>query len=198
QMGLAPGGALRMDVSGTSTHYDYVVSPSGALAPNTWAHVAATFNSGLMRLYVNGNLVASKYSSVYNIYYYNSEIFTNVLIGCTPQGNQRFYGLIDEMSAYNRALTPSEIQSIATAAGTGKCMTPVCITDLTKSGPNVNLSWLAQRGVSYRAQYKTNLNLATPWMDLSGDISATSGIANKADSTPVGAAQRFYRVEMLQ
>src|SRR5439155_13931414 len=105
-----------------------------------------------------------------------------VLIGCTPQGNQRFAGLIDEMSAYNRALTAAEIQAIAMADSAGKCMTPLYITELSKSGTDVSLSWLAQRGVSYRAQYKSDLNPSVPWNDLSGDISSTSGTANKSDN----------------
>ena len=68
---------------------------------------------------------------------------------------------------------------------------------VSKSGSNLNLSWLAQRGVSYRAQFKTNLTDAT-WLNVSGDVTATNASASKTDSTLSNAARRFYRVQLLQ
>ena len=38
--GLAPGGALRSDVSGNGTSYDALVSPTGLLKAGTWYDVA--------------------------------------------------------------------------------------------------------------------------------------------------------------
>jgi hypothetical protein len=55
------------------------------------------------------------------------------------------------------------------------------------------LSWPAQSGKTYRVQFKSELGSET-WLDLSGDITATSSIATKADKTAVGVRQRFYRI----
>jgi len=129
QLGLAPSGALRMDISANNTTYDYLVSTNGAVTNNTWAHVAATFNAGVMKLYVNGTEIASTNSTVTWLYNGNT---TSVYIGTAPQGNQRFSGLIDEMSVYNRPLTATEIQAIYTAGSAGKCLTPLYITSVSK------------------------------------------------------------------
>ena len=40
------------------------------------------------------------------------------------QVNNAFYGSIDEMAVYNRALTTAEIQDIHAAGGSGKCPAP--------------------------------------------------------------------------
>jgi hypothetical protein len=68
QYGLAPNGALRVDISAGGNTYDDLTSPTGLLSPGTWAHVAVTFQSGFLRLYVNGVQVASKLSSMTSIF----------------------------------------------------------------------------------------------------------------------------------
>jgi len=175
---------------GTSGRLSY--TPPVSLV-GTWQHFAMTASQSgnYMRIYRNGVLEASK-------------------VGMTPlpggnldlliggQSAVPFGGLIDEVSIYNRALSDSEIAALYNAGSAGKCQTPVYITSVGKSGANVNLSWLAQQGLGYRAQYKTNLSTTTPWIDVSGDVTATSSTASRTDSTLGTAPQRFYRVELLQ
>src|SRR6185295_20420999 len=48
---------------------------------------------------------------------------SNTLIAQAPQ--DRFNGLIDELSLYNRALSEQEIQAIFNANRTGKCTLPI-------------------------------------------------------------------------
>ena len=98
---------------------------------------------------------------------------------------------------YNRALSAGEIQTIYNAGTTGKCLTPVYITSVNAAGNNANLSWLAQRGVTYRVQFKTDLTSGV-WSNLPPDVTATNSIAIWTDSTSVNAGQRFYRVHLLQ
>jgi hypothetical protein len=55
---------------------------------------------------------------------------TPVTIGAsTPDGTERFLGLLDEVSLYNRPLTAAEILSIFEAGSEGKCKTATAVDD---------------------------------------------------------------------
>jgi hypothetical protein len=171
--GLAPSGALRLEVSGDNVTYDFLVSPNGVLSTGLWAHVVATFDSGACKLYVNGSLVASKTSSVTSIYYGTS---TTTLIGCTPQGNQRFLGLIDEMSVYNRALSASEIQAIYNASASGKCSPPAVST--------LPVSRVTGTGATLNGNVNPKGLATTAWFEWG----LTTNYGNATARTSVGAA----------
>jgi N,N-dimethylformamidase beta subunit-like protein/uncharacterized protein DUF4082/concanavalin A-like lectin/glucanase superfamily protein/fibronectin type III domain protein/BACON domain-containing protein/Big-like domain-containing protein len=84
---------LESDVRGTA-----------ALAVNTWAHLASTYDGTTLRLYVNGTQVASRAVSG------SITASTGVLsIGGNGSWGEWFAGLIDEVRVYNRALSASEV-----------------------------------------------------------------------------------------
>jgi len=82
-----------------------------------------------------------------------------------------FFGDIDEISVYSRALSAAEIQSIYNAAGSGKCLTPIPPFLISQpdsqsipAGANLTLNALAAGSspLSYQWQYNsTNLVNAT-------------------------------------
>jgi hypothetical protein len=75
-----------------------------ALAVNTWAHVAVTYDGSHLRLFVNGIQVSSREMSG------PMTTSTGVLrIGGNSVWGEYFAGRIDEIRIYNRALTPAEI-----------------------------------------------------------------------------------------
>lgn len=77
-----------------------------ALPPNTWTHLAGTYDGSTIRLYVNGTLVSSvaRTGSLLTQ--------TNPLsIGGDAIYGQFFRGTIDEVRIYNRALTAAQIVS---------------------------------------------------------------------------------------
>jgi glucose/arabinose dehydrogenase len=81
----------------------YYPSP---LPPNTWSHLAATYDGSRMRLYLNGSEVSSRNES--------RPIRTSnqpLTIGGDFDYGQYFDGMIDEVRIYNRALNVTEIQS---------------------------------------------------------------------------------------
>ncbi|HEY0551494.1 MAG TPA: LamG domain-containing protein, partial [Verrucomicrobiae bacterium] len=89
-----------------------------------WLHVTATLEgvSGLMKLYTNGTLIAQLTTGVRP---YGNRVAgpaPTVTIGNHPFGtlDNSWDGVIDELSIYNRALSPSEVQAIYRAAGRGK------------------------------------------------------------------------------
>jgi hypothetical protein len=77
-----------------------------ALAANVWAHLAATYDSATLRLYVNG-VQASSVARTGNI----ATSINPLQIGSDSFFGQYFAGTIDEVRVYNRALTAGEIQT---------------------------------------------------------------------------------------
>lgn len=92
-------------------------------------HVAAvvdrnSVNSG--KLYVDGSPVLSFDASQLPGDLFNEAA---LLIGCASYTyNAVFKGVIDEFSLYNRALTDTEILSVYNAAGSGKLLAPLFLT----------------------------------------------------------------------
>jgi hypothetical protein len=80
---------------------------------NAWAHLAATYDGAILRLYINGNEVGSQALA--------NPIVTStqpLRIGGNAVWGEHFAGLIDEVRIYNRALSPAEIQTdMATPIG---------------------------------------------------------------------------------
>jgi hypothetical protein len=118
QMGVMPNGTLGLDISGNGTTYSEFLSPSGQLAPDAWAQVAATFEAGAVNLYINGVLVGSGTMRVTTIF--NSGT-TRPSVGGDPVAGRFFAGLIDEVQVYGRALSSSEIRAIYDAGTQGIC-----------------------------------------------------------------------------
>jgi hypothetical protein len=96
------------------------------LPPGEWSYIVGTYDGQLMRLYVNGKeelqvkergrvlpMLSDSFLSI------GSEDGRTDCPNCI--GRRYFIGLIDEVSIYNRALTPEEILSIFAADDAGKC-----------------------------------------------------------------------------
>lgn len=64
------------------------------------------------------------------------------------------------------------------------------------SGP-VQIFWSAVPGKTYRVQFKASVSDPT-WNDLAGDITATDATGVKEDASVGAAAQRYYRVLLVQ
>jgi hypothetical protein len=74
-----------------------------------WYHVAVTFDdlSDKVVFYVNGQVGSEHYTP-----YGYLEDMTEMFNGCEGYSSRYFNGLIDEVTIYNRALTPSEIEEL--------------------------------------------------------------------------------------
>lgn len=83
-----------------------------------WHHIAATYDGSVMALYVDGQLDVSQ-SATGSINQNTQPV--DIGSDSNAPGDYRFKGEIDEVSLYNRALTPCEIQSIYLVGPTGKC-----------------------------------------------------------------------------
>jgi hypothetical protein len=99
-------GPLRPSGGGTFGGAFQWVSGPTANPVNVWTHVALTYDGTTLRLYVNGTQVASTAATGV------IETTTSPLwIGGNNPYGEYFQGLIDEARVYNRALTPTEIQT---------------------------------------------------------------------------------------
>ncbi len=122
-----------------------IYGPSEIL-PNTWTHLATTYDGTTQNLYVNGALVASRPQAGAVVTAPNP-----LHIGGDSIWGEYFSGIIDEVRIYNRALSQAEIQSD---------MTPILVTQAaapsfspdggTYTGPQTVTLETATTGASIR------------------------------------------------
>jgi hypothetical protein len=75
--------------------------------------------------------------------------------------------------------------------------TPPALQNVTASGNAVTVSWSAQVGLSYQAQYATRLD-PPDWTNLGGAITATNATMKLSDPTaPSGSDMRFYHILLV-
>jgi hypothetical protein len=108
-------GGLRFNLVGET------FTPTGPTISDTARHHVAVTKAGTaVVFYLDGvPFAVPSYGSVFSF-------GSSVAIGCRPESlDSSFYGTIDEVSVYNRALTPAELQSVHTAGVSGKCVIPL-------------------------------------------------------------------------
>jgi concanavalin A-like lectin/glucanase superfamily protein len=107
----------------------------------TFHHVAAKKTSSALELFVDGVSQGTVSHSLGSTS--NSESFRLGDLSDRTTGNNKFAGLLDEVSVYNRALTASEIQAVYAAGSAGKCSCPFqsdgdpCTDGIFCNGPDM-------------------------------------------------------------
>lgn len=123
------------------------------ITPGVWYHVAWTYDQSAMKLYCNGEPVATEVIGAHVI----AASASNLHVSGDDKNQCHFDGLIDEPSVYNRALSASEIAAIYHAGSVGKCLVPV-ITSQPRGqvgywGNSVTFSVRASGGASLHYQW---------------------------------------------
>ncbi|MDP7287821.1 MAG: HEAT repeat domain-containing protein, partial [Phycisphaerae bacterium] len=86
---------------------------SNTLAPKgKWTHVAATFDRGEIKLYINGIFDAGKTSTRIKHTDWKEYEHDEITIGALWEGKWGFRGAIDDVRIYGRALSASEIHAL--------------------------------------------------------------------------------------
>lgn len=91
---------------------DGITAP-GVIPKNKWTHVAASFDRGRLKIYVNGKLLAEKVSTRVTQTDPREYTADDVRIGSKWDGKYSFTGAMDEVGIWNRALSDVEIAAIA-------------------------------------------------------------------------------------
>ncbi len=120
-LGIGNGGEWRFRMSSAdvaSPTLAYVYSSANA-ALNTWTHVAATYtaSTGTLKLYVNGNPESS--TTIASSWNATGGLQVGQRLTSTGLG-QFFTGTIDDVLAYRRALTDSQVLALAGAQPTAR------------------------------------------------------------------------------
>ena len=136
---------------------------SGALAVNTWTHLAATYDGSALTLYVNGVAAGTQAAS-------GSIVSSTgaLKIGGNAIWGEWFNGLIDEVRIYNRALSAGQITTDMNASiSAPDTQAPSAPGTLTGSGSlgSASLAWTAATdnvGVANYNVYRSSTSGFTP------------------------------------
>jgi hypothetical protein len=108
-------------ITAGGTNYQELISTTNA-SLNQWDHLICTYNSGIIRLYLNGVLI-STFQNV-SITINNNGTFS---FGASLSGiSQYFNGKLDDIGFWNRALTQQEVTDLYNA---NICYEYVTVTD---------------------------------------------------------------------
>jgi len=160
------GYSVFLDANGyvglSKTGYEYVAN-TNRISDTNWHHVAITKAGSDVFIYVDG---AGYKTPPYDPGFINSG---QAMIGAIPfPGGYHFYGLIDELTIYSRALNSNEIAGVYLAGSAGKCPPPTCVLVST----NV-IGW-------WRAEGNANDSAGTNNGGLNGEVTFTDGEVGRA------------------
>jgi hypothetical protein len=128
QGGASLPGTLWANVRDAANGTHLLTSAPGLIASNQWSHVALTYDeaSGNARLHLNGATVASA-----DLGTFVPKTGVPLHLGRRPTSCYEtwpsmvpFAGRLDEISLYNRAFSPTEIEAVFAAGSAGKCPPP--------------------------------------------------------------------------
>lgn len=156
--------------------YDDGAGLSFVLSPNVWQHVAVTHNrNNVSRVYVNGAEVANT-TAPGPIRYDGSQ---SLHVGRWGAGGRYWNGSMDELSVYDHALSPSQIQTIYNAGSAGRTQPPLLtVNDMAVSEGNSGTTGMTFTvSLSSASDQTVNVNYATAnnTAFAPGDYTATSG-----------------------
>lgn len=102
-----------------NTYQEFISTTS--IVNNTWTQIVCTYNSNIVKIYING-LLKNQYTV--NPLPNNSG---NYFFGASLSGDDQYYlGKLDDIGIWNRALTQEEITNLYNA---NQCITNITVTD---------------------------------------------------------------------
>jgi fibronectin type 3 domain-containing protein len=161
-------GTVRFAITNNGSGSEQSITGASALPTGVWTHVAVTLSGGIGRLYVNGTQVGQKTGMTLTPSSLGSTIQN--YIGKSQYTTDAYLnGRIDDFRIYNRALSASEINALATT------LAPSTPTGLIAAGSNasVSLSWSSASGAtSYNI--KRSLTSGGPYTTVTSEVCANS------------------------
>jgi CSLREA domain-containing protein/uncharacterized repeat protein (TIGR01451 family) len=158
---------------------------------NVFHHVAVTYDGITQILYLDGVNVASQpFTQQVQSATQKFQLGTGYTVSAWPAGNgswMNFSGLIDDAQIYNRALTPTEVQSIFSASG-GECLTPAtpAVTSITRADTNPT--------TATSVNFTVTFSEAVTGVNNSDFVAITTGGVYGAQVTAVSGSGSIYTV----
>lgn len=167
---------------------DYNFTNSTPVPIGVWTHLVIVGSTSNLQLYVNGAFVDSINT--------NWTLPRGTIGYDLARGNKKqLKGLLDDISLYNRMLTPGEIQSLYNAGAAGKCGgAPALTVDLTNL-MSVASSTAPHSGLSNRVSFFANSS-TTYYVSASGTVDENLG-PRFAGSGPISLSMRTLDLRML-
>ncbi len=149
-------GAYILQISGSTLSFHREVAPwayggTKALPSSDWAHVAATYDGAVMKLYVDGQFDAQQDRGAQN-----TDTATPVCIGArltSGAPSQFFLGALDEVALFNVALTEDQIKLAMKGLATTAAMYPNPEDGATDVPRDTSLGWTAPAKVATHSVY---------------------------------------------
>jgi hypothetical protein len=163
-------GSVFVNLVDTANANHYFWTAGNLVQPNQLQHVAVTYDkaTGYIKVYVDGVEVYSAWHGTFT-----PQTSADLYLGYRPPGGGRtpwnFSGVLDEVSLYDRVLSPADVSSIYNVRAAGKCrVSPPTAPTITAqpqsqtvaSGANTTLSVSASgSGLTYQWYHNSSLIL---------------------------------------
>lgn len=195
QLDITKNGDLQFGIDNASNQGISIVAP---IATGQWVHVAATLDdaTGAMTLYENGTVVAQVTTTIRPFATLDPTQEPGVGIGnsnALDNYDVPFNGLIDELSVYNRALTPGEVLDIYKAGSSGKVISPIAVDNPSvvdgSGGTTTPITFTIARTGSLSGSLTVNWTTADDTAIAGTDYVAASGTVTFADGQATQTVQ---------
>ncbi len=107
----SPPGSLVFENS-SSQNNPIRINSTVSVPQGSWHHVAATFNSGLVTFYLDGTAIGTATSPYQSIRSSTQPLYIGVRYIPEMGYGTYFYGAMDDVRIYNRALSAAEVQQL--------------------------------------------------------------------------------------
>ncbi|MEO5961329.1 MAG: LamG-like jellyroll fold domain-containing protein, partial [Opitutaceae bacterium] len=116
---------------------EQVIGADNQFQNGVWQHVGVTYDrvTGLGRVYKNGQIVAQQ-----NLGVFTPQTTYDLYFGALVRENRLFKGALDEVTAYTRPLTPTEMLGLYQAGTAGKSPIDANTPPSVNAGPDVSIA----------------------------------------------------------
>ena len=158
---------------------------TNTLDANVWNHLVLTRESGVAKLYKDGQFIALPSGFTPN----PPSIAGGGAFSVSAPGPQSFYGRIDDVCVFGSALTSNQVQAIYQAGAAGFSRAPEFSQVSIQPGGIIRLSLKGRTGQNLSLQSSTNL---LTWEPLDTVIN-WPGSNTLSYPMPASGGRRFYR-----